>query len=241
MSPSLFCEVFMSNEQAIKPPLSHIAFIMDGNGRWARMRGLPREHGHRFGVKAFQEVLSHCERLGITTVTVYAFSTENWKRPQKEVDAIMKLMDHYLADFEKNLKQHAMRLCFLGNKAPFDAKQRARMERLEELTKDQPRTLNIALNYGGRDEIVRACNALIARGEPVDEAAFHRALDTAGREDPDLIVRTGGDLRISNFLLWQAAYAELYFTDVLWPDFGPADVDAAIEDFYKRKRRFGGV
>lgn len=231
----------MSNECAGTPALSHIAFIMDGNGRWARQRGLPREHGHRFGVKAFQAVLEHCERLGIETVTVYAFSTENWKRPPKEVDAIMKLMDHYLADCEKNLKQYGMRLCFLGDKAPFEEKQRARMERLEELTADRKRTLNIALNYGGRDEIVRACNTLIAKGEPVDEATFHRALDTQGRTDPDLIIRTGGDLRISNFLLWQSAYAELYFTDVLWPDFGAAELDAAIEDFYKRKRRFGGV
>lgn len=231
----------MSNERAGMPALSHIAFIMDGNGRWARQRGLAREQGHRFGVKAFQTVLEHCERIGIETITVYAFSTENWKRPKKEVEAIMKLMDHYLADCEKNLKQYNMRLCFLGDKTPFEEKQRARMERLEELTADRSRTLNIALNYGGRDEIVRACNALIAKGEPVDEAAFHRALDTQGRPDPDLIIRTGGDLRISNFLLWQSAYAELYFTDVLWPDFGAAEVDAAIEDFYKRKRRFGGV
>ena len=226
----------MSNES-----LSHVAFIMDGNGRWARKRGLPREHGHRFGVKAFQAILEHCEKLGIPTVTVYAFSTENWKRPPKEVEAIMALMDRYLADCEKNLDEYGMRFCFLGDKAPFEPKQRARVERLEALTKDRPRTLNIALNYGGRNEIVRACNALIAKGEPVDEEGFGRALDTAGRNDPDLIIRTGGDLRISNFLLWQAAYAELYFTNVLWPDFGPAELDAAIEDFKNRKRRYGGV
>lgn len=220
----------------------HIAMIMDGNGRWARQRGMPREYGHRFGVKAFQEILQHCEKLNIDTVTVYAFSTENWKRPQKEVDAIMKLMDHYLADCEKNIDQYNMRICFLGDKSPFEEKRRARMERLETMTAERQRVLNIALNYGGRDEIVRACNRLIASGEThVSEETLHRAMDTAGRSDPDLIIRTGGDLRISNFLLWQAAYAELYFTDVLWPDFGPAELDAAIEDFKKRKRRFGGV
>ena len=222
--------------------LKHIAFIMDGNGRWAKQRGLPREHGHRFGVKAFEEMLKHCERLGIDTVTVYAFSTENWKRPQKEVDAILKLMDHYLAECEKTEGEYQMRICFLGDKSPFDGKRRARMEHMEELTAGKSRVLNIAFNYGGRDEIVRACNALIASGKTnVTEADFSAALDTAGREDPDLIVRTGGDLRISNFLLWQSAYSEFYFTDVLWPDFGPAQIDAAVEAFYKRKRRFGGV
>ena len=221
--------------------LSHIAFIMDGNGRWAKRRGLPREQGHRFGVKAFQEVLELCEKRGIDTVTVYAFSTENWKRPPKEVEAIMKLMDHYLTDVESNPERYPMQICFLGDKSPFSEKRRARMIRLEEKTAGRARILNIALNYGGRDEIVRACNALIQKGEPVDEAAFHRALDTKGRSDPDLIVRTGGDMRISNFLLWQAAYAELYFTDTLWPDFGEAELDAAIADYEKRQRRYGGV
>ena len=231
--------------EKITPPeakLSHIAFIMDGNGRWAKQRGLPREHGHRFGVKAFENVLVHCESLGIDAVTVYAFSTENWKRPQKEVDAIMKLMDQYLSECEKKRDEYDMRICFLGDKTPFPMKLRARMERLEELTKHKSRVLNIAFNYGGRDEIVRACNRLIKSGATeVDEQSFANALDTVATSDPDLIVRTGGDLRMSNFLLWQAAYAELYFTDVLWPDFGDADIDAAIEAFYKRKRRFGGV
>ncbi len=221
--------------------LSHIAFIMDGNGRWARRRGLPREQGHRFGVKAFQEILEHCKRLEIDAVTVYAFSTENWKRPQREVEAIMKLMDHYLAECEKNIEEYNMRICFLGDKAPFEGKRRARMERLEQNTADRTRVLNIALNYGGRDEIVRACRRLAEQGGEISEQTLSAAMDTAARPDPDLIIRTGGDLRISNFLLWQAAYAELYFTDVLWPDFGPAELDAAIEDFYKRKRRFGGV
>ena len=222
--------------------LSHIAFIMDGNGRWAKKRGLPREHGHRFGVKAFENVLEHCKKLQIDTVTVYAFSTENWKRPQKEVEAIMKLMDHYLAECEKKSEEYDMRICFLGDKSPFEPKRRERMERLERITANRSRTLNIAFNYGGRDEIVRACNRLIAAGVTrVDEESFAAAVDTARTGDPDLIVRTGGDLRISNFLLWQAAYAELYFTDVLWPDFDEKEIDKAVEAFYKRKRRFGGV
>ena len=222
--------------------LCHIAFIMDGNGRWAKKRGLPREHGHRFGVKAFERIVEHCRDIGLQTVTVYAFSTENWKRPQREVEAIMKLMDHYVAECERRMEKYDFHVCFLGDKGVFAPERRARMEHLEQITAGRPRTLNIAFNYGGRDEIVHACNRLIAQGvREVTEEGFARALYTAGSTDPDLIIRTGGDLRISNFLLWQAAYAELYFTDVLWPDFGPAELDAAIEEFYTRKRRFGGV
>ena len=231
--------------EKITPPearLCHIAFIMDGNGRWAKKRGLPREYGHREGVKAFEKVLSHCEKLDIDAVTVYAFSTENWKRPKREVDAIMKLMDHYLTECEKKKDEYNMRICFLGDKEPFEPKLRARMERLERLTAEKTRTLNIAFNYGGRDEIVRACNRLIEAGvTKADEQSFAAVLDTASTGDPDLIVRTGGDLRTSNFLLWQSAYAEYYFTDVLWPDYSAKDVDEAVTAFYSRKRRYGGV
>ena len=223
-------------------PLRHVAFIMDGNGRWAKKRGMPREYGHTFGVKAFRAIVDHCSKLGLEVATFYAFSTENWKRPPREVNAIMKLMDTYLSECERKLDQYAFRLVFLGDKSVFDEKRRAKMERLEELTKDRSRILNIALNYGGRSEIVTACNRLLAKGkESVTEADFNAALYTAESPEPDLIIRTGGDLRISNFLLWQAAYAELYFTDTLWPDFGPADLDIAIDEFNKRKRRFGGV
>ena len=225
-----------------KGTLSHIAFIMDGNGRWARQRGLARAQGHAFGVKAFRNVVRHCKKHNIDTVTVYAFSTENWKRPKKEVNAIMELVDVYLLDYERNMDEYDMHVRFLGDKTPFTPRRRANMERLERLTSHKKRTLNIALNYGGRDEIVRACNRLLQSGaEHVDEATFASMLDTASLPDPDLIVRTGGDLRVSNFLLWQSAYAEFYFTDVLWPDFGAKELDAAIEEFYKRKRRFGGV
>ena len=225
-----------------RKPIRHIAFIMDGNGRWAKKRGLPREQGHQFGVKAFRRVLEHCRERGIPVVTVYAFSTENWKRPEKEVRSIIRLMDRYLSDFEKNMESYALRLRFMGDKTPFDEKMRQKMEKLEKDSVHYKRILNIGFNYGGRDEIVHACNALIAQGAvQVTEQELSDALYTAGCPDPDLIIRTGGDLRISNFLLWQAAYAELYFTDVLWPDFGPKELDKAIAEFQRRDRRYGGV
>ena len=225
-----------------RKPIRHIAFIMDGNGRWAKKRGLPREQGHQFGVKAFRRVLEHCRERGIPVVTVYAFSTENWKRPEKEVRSIIRLLDRYLSDFGKNMERYALRLRFMGDKTPFDEKMRQKMEKLEKDSVHYKRILNIGFNYGGRDEIVHACNALIAQGAvQVTEQELSDALYTAGSPDPDLIIRTGGDLRISNFLLWQAAYAELYFTDVLWPDFGPAELDAALEEFYTRQRRYGGI
>ena len=220
----------------------HVAFIMDGNGRWAKKRGLPREQGHRFGVKAFRAVLDYCNTLPLEAVTFYAFSTENWKRPKREVNAILRLMDAYLSECEKKIDDYVFRIVFLGDKAPFEGARRERMERLEAQTASRKRIVNIALNYGGRDELVHACNAMLASGkDTVTAADIEDALYTKDSPPLDLIVRTGGDLRISNFLLWQAAYAELYFTDVLWPDFGPDDVDAAIAEFYQRKRRFGGV
>ena len=222
--------------------LTHIAFIMDGNGRWAQKRGLARVQGHSAGVKTLRNVLKHCKKRGIDTVTVYAFSTENWKRPQKEVDGIMQLVDAYIAECEKNANEYDVRIRFLGDKTPFSPARREAMEHLEKITAHKTRVLNIALNYGGRDEIVRACNRLLASGATsVDEKTFSTMLDTAPVCDPDLVVRTGGDLRLSNFLMWQSAYAELYFTDVLWPDFDAEALDLAIEEFYKRKRRFGGV
>ncbi|MBQ3482605.1 MAG: di-trans,poly-cis-decaprenylcistransferase [Clostridia bacterium] len=226
----------------VEPSLSHVAFIMDGNGRWAKKRGMPREYGHRFGVKAFREILDHCRKLELKTVTFYAFSTENWKRPEREVRALMHLMDQYFEECEKNMDAYDFRICFLGDRGVFDEKRRARMDALEQKSAHRTRTLNVALNYGGRAELVHACNCLIEQGaRSVTEDDLAGALYTAHSGDPDLIIRTGGDLRISNFLLWQAAYAELYFTDVLWPDFTPECLDAAIADFYTRKRRYGGV
>ena len=186
--------------------------------------------------------MDYCREIGLKTSTFYAFSTENWKRPKKEVDSILKLLDKYMDECERDMDKYDFRIRFLGDKTAFDEKRRTRMENLEKKTKNRTRTLNIAMNYGGRDEIVHACNRLLVSGiRSVDENDFAAALYTAGENDPDLIIRTGGDFRLSNFLLWQAAYAELYFTDVLWPDFGKAELDAAITDFYHRKRRFGGV
>ena len=220
----------------------HIGFIMDGNGRWAKKRGMPREYGHRFGAETFRKVMEYCGDIGIEAVTFYVFSTENWKRPQKEVDSIMKLLNKYLDECEEKVMKNNVRFVFLGDKSVFPEDMRAKMIDIEEKSKNNKSIINLALNYGGRDEIATAVNKLIAEGKTrVSEADISAALYTADSPELDLIVRTGGDMRISNFLLWQSAYAELYFTDILWPDFSTADVDAAINNFMSRKRRFGGV
>ena len=224
--------------------IKHIAFIMDGNGRWATRRGLPREFGHKKGAQTFKNVVEYCGDLGIGATTFYVFSTENWKRPQKEVDALMKLLDEYLDECRENLlkKYDDIRLVFLGDKAPFSPQLRQKMESLEEDTKDKPRFLNLAINYGGRDELVYAFNKLIAQGcRKVTEDDITKSIYTSDSPPVDMIVRTGGDVRISNFLLWDSAYAELYFVDKLWPDFGKKDIDKAIKEFNGRNRRFGGV
>lgn len=236
--------LFIRNKQPVMPEyarLHHIAFIMDGNGRWAQKRKMPREHGHRVGAKTFQTIALHCEKLGLDVMTVYAFSTENWKRPAHEVEAIMDLLEKYIDTCEKELEGHSVRFCFIGDRTPLRPVLQQKMAALEERTAQERMVLNIAINYGARAELCRAAEQLRQRGEEITEEAMSAEMYTAHCGDPDLIVRTGGDLRISNFLLWQAAYAELYFTNVLWPDFGPAEIDAAVEAFYKRKRRFGGV
>ena len=215
---------------------------MDGNGRWAKKRGMPREYGHRFGAETFRKIMEYCGDIGIEAVTFYVFSTENWKRPQKEVDSIMKLLNKYLDECEEKVLKNNARFVFLGDKAVFPEDMRAKMTDIEEKSKNNKKIVNLALNYGGRDEIAMAVNKLIAEGKTsVSEADISAAVYTADSPELDLIVRTGGDMRISNFLLWQSAYAELYFTDVLWPDFSTADVDAAINNFMTRGRRFGGV
>ena len=222
--------------------LRHIAFIMDGNGRWAKARSMPREMGHKKGASVFEKITLHCFSRGIHAVTVYAFSTENWSRPQKEVDAIMTLLSEYLDYAEKKFKDYDARLVILGDKARLSPALREKAERIEEASKDIHHVLNIALNYGARDEIVTACNRLIAEGKTtVTKEDISSHLYTAVSGDPDLVVRTGGDFRISNFLLWQSAYAEFYFTKTLWPDLTEKEVDAAIEDFLGRHRRFGGL
>ncbi len=222
--------------------LRHIAFIMDGNGRWATRRSLPREAGHIQGASAFRNTVHRCDDFGIECVTVYTFSTENWKRPKREVDAIMKLLDDFITEAVRDNEKNNARYRFLGDKNGLSPAIRERCDRLEELTANNRLLLNLALNYGSRAEIVSAVNTLLAEGrESVTEEDFSNALYTAGLADPDLIVRTAGEYRLSNFLLWQSAYSEIYVTDALWPDFDRTELVRAIENFSKRKRKFGAV
>ncbi|MEE1357359.1 MAG: polyprenyl diphosphate synthase [Clostridia bacterium] len=222
--------------------LQHIAFIMDGNGRWATSKGLPREFGHRKGAEVFKDLVEYCGDIGIKHVTVYAFSTENWKRPKHEIDAIMDLLLKYLGEAEEELSQKNFRIVFLGDKSVFSDSMRQRMEYVESLARERERILNIALNYGSHDEIVYAVNKLISQGKThITKEDIDSSLYTYQSPYPDLIVRTGGDLRLSNFMLWQAEYAELYFTKTLWPDMTHSDVDTAVKEFYSRKRRYGAL
>lgn len=221
--------------------LRHIAFILDGNGRWARKRGMPREYGHVEGAQTFKRIVRYCGDIGIKVVTVYAFSTENWSRPKNEVDKIVSLLDEYIAGAERELEENKIRYTFLGDKSVFPVEMAERMRKLEEISKHYELRLNIALNYGSRAEIAKAAAELAASGEAITEKSLSEHMYTAGCPDPDLIVRTANERRLSNFLLWQAAYSELYFTPTLWPDMKPEDVDAAVADFYSRERRFGGV
>ena len=233
----------MENKALIKvdEDLKHIAFIMDGNGRWAKMRGMDRPEGHKEGVKVFESIAYKCFEIGLSEVTFYAFSTENWKRPPAEVKTIMTLLSHYLDKCGEDLIKKEIRFRMLGDKRPLDSALRKRIEKLEERSRGFEQTLNVAINYGGRDEILHAARKLAASGDPFTEQTFSRALYTEGGLDPDLVVRTAGEKRLSGFLLWQASYAELYFTDVLWPDFSERDLELAINDFYSRRRRFGGL
>lgn len=222
--------------------IRHIAFIMDGNGRWAKRRGMPREFGHKNGAETFKRIMRRCCELGIEASTFYVFSTENWKRPQREIDAILSLLDRYLDDCEQEIKTNDIRFIFIGDLSVFSVPVQKKMKRIEEFSKNNSHIVNLALNYGGRNEIATAVNSLIKAGMTViDEDDITGALYTKESPPLDLIVRTGGDLRISNFLLWQAAYAEFYFTDKLWPELVPDDVNEIIDNFTNRSRRFGGV
>ena len=222
--------------------LRHIAFIMDGNGRWAKGRGMPRSYGHKIGAKAFKEAVKYCSTIGLQHMTVYAFSTENWRRPKEEVDAILALLDDYIEEALADLAENDVRIVFLGEKTPFPDQLRKKMEHLEEQSEKNSLILNIAMNYGGRDELLHAANTAIREGKTtLTEADIDANLYTKLSPPPDLIVRTANERRLSNVLVWQSAYAELYFTDVLWPDFRPKHIDAAIRDFYARKRNFGGI
>lgn len=225
-----------------KSPIGHIAFIMDGNGRWARKRGMPREYGHRQGAEVFRKILRRCCELGIKSSTFYVFSTENWKRPKKEVDAILGLLERYLDECEKEIVDNDVRFIFLGDMSVFSDSIRAKIEHIERVSRDHTYIANLALNYGGRSEITAAVNKLVAEGkDSITEDDITSRLYTKDSPPLDLIVRTGGDIRISNFLLWQAAYAEFYFSDKLWPDLTPDDVEKIVENFTSRSRRFGGV
>lgn len=227
--------------------LEHIAFIMDGDGRWATKRGMPREYGHTVGAKVFRRVAEYCFRGGINTVTVYAFSTENWKRPAREVNALMTLFTTYLKTGMAEMMKDDIRIRFLGEKTPFGDAQRRLMEKIESDSAGNKYNLNIAVNYGGRREIALAFEKLhekLQNGEisgRISEEMISDELFTAGQPDPDLIVRTSGEMRLSNFLTWQSVYSELYFTDVLWPDMNEEEVDKAVADYYSRQRRYGGL
>ena len=226
----------------------HIGIIMDGNGRWAALKHLPRTAGHKIGARVFRKITEYCAQIGLEYLTVYAFSTENWKRPQEEVKAIIQLLVDYLED-ESVWKGKNVSLHFIGDLSAFDEEVQALIHRTEEICKDYTGTwVNIAINYGGQDEILRATKKLAkdcAEGlqdpEEITPSVFERYLDTAGQPPVDLVIRPSGEHRLSNFLIWQCAYAEFVYMDVLWPDFSEKNVDAALAEYAKRSRRFGGL
>ena len=223
----------------------HVGIIMDGNGRWAKKRGLPRKAGHAVGAETFRRIATYCKNLGMDYLTVYAFSTENWKRSDEEVGAIMGLLENYLHESIEKMEKDRIRLKILGDTTALSPAIQGLIDKTDTIAARLPGCFqaNVCLNYGGRDEIVRAVNRFAAEhpGETITEAAMAEYLDTAGIPDPDLIIRTGGEYRISNFLMWESAYSELYFTDVLWPDFSEKDIDEAVAEYWHRDRRFGGV
>ncbi len=230
-------------ERAALP--AHIGIIMDGNGRWARQRGQRRTEGHRAGIRAIRRVMAAADRAGVHHLTLYAFSTENWSRPRYEVATLMRLFEQTLQEEVDELHQNGVRIRVIGRRERLSARLCRLVEEAEARTRENTRgALNVAINYGGRAEIVDAVRALARAGQDLrqlDEETLAAHLYTAGLPDPDLIIRTAGELRTSNFLIWQAAYAELYVTQTLWPDFGAADLEAALAEYAVRVRRFGGV
>ncbi len=246
----LFKKKYSANEvppQRAVP--SHVAIIMDGNGRWATSRGLPRTAGHSVGSETFRNIATYCRDIGMKYLTVYAFSTENWKRSEEEVSAIMSLLKKYLFEALEKMEKDRIRLRFFGDLSRLSPELQELVRHSEEISQRYDGfQANICLNYGGRDEIVRAarefaCQCTRGECDPQDltEADFGNLLYSSGVPDPELVIRPGGEARISNFLLWQSAYAEYYFTDVLWPDFNPEEMERAIAAFNSRSRRFGGV
>ena len=227
----------------------HVGIIMDGNGRWAKQRGLPRKAGHREGAQTFRTITRYCSQVGIRYLTVYAFSTENWKRPEDEVGALMGLFKSYLKEALEDFQDDDIVVRFIGDKSGFSPELQALMDENEESSKNRPgMVLNIAMNYGSRDEIVRAVKSICAKVEAgslraadVTEQLVADHLYTAGQPDPDLIIRPSGEYRISNFMLWQSAYTEFVIMNKLWPDFTKADLDEALRIYANRNRRYGGV
>lgn len=227
----------------------HVGIIMDGNGRWAKKRGLPRTAGHTVGANNFRTITKYCSSIGIPYLTVYAFSTENWKRPADEVQALMKLFRQYLEEALRDFQEENIKVIFIGDKSGFAPNLQALIEETERASANKTgMVLNIAMNYGGRDEITKAARELalkVKEGtlsvDDINEQAISDHLYTASQPDPDLIIRPSGERRISNFLLWQSAYAEYVTMDVLWPDFKPKDLEKALDEYAARNRRFGGV
>ena len=237
----------MALSEKPKPP-RHIAIIMDGNGRWAKQRGLPRTAGHAAGAEAFRRIANYCRTLGVEYLTVYAFSTENWKRSAEEVAGIMKLLRRDLEEALRDMEKNRVRFCFFGDLTKLSPELQALCDRAQKQSEDYDVQVNFCLNYGGRDEIVQAARRFaqdVADGihQPgeLTEELLSTYLYSADVPDPELIIRPSGEKRTSNFLLWQSAYSEYVFMNVLWPDFSPADLDAAIEEYHRRNRRFGGV
>ena len=235
------------NKENIAPP-QHIAIIMDGNGRWAKKRGLPRTAGHAAGAEAFRRIAHYCRDIGVKYLTVYAFSTENWKRSAEEVGGIMKLLAKGLNEVLSDLQKDRMHVSFWGDMERLNPELQALCRKAESATRDFDVQVNFCLNYGGRDEIVKATKAFaedvaagIHKPEDMTEALLSSYLYSHDIPDPELIIRPSGEQRISNFLLWQSAYSEFVFMDVLWPDFSPDDLDQAIAAYHSRNRRFGGV
>jgi len=218
----------------------HIAIVMDGNGRWATKRFLPRVAGHKKGLDTLRACVRHCGDLGVKVLTVFAFSSENWNRPPEEVSGLMELLAAALSREVPQLQSEGVRIHFVGDRSALSEKVRAGLEQAEALTAGNARLVfNVCFNYGGRWDIAQAAARLAARGEPITEQGLSGAMALAHVADPDLVIRTGGELRISNFLLWQSAYSEFYFSDKLWPEFDAAAIDAAVADYARRERRFG--
>ena len=219
-----------------------IAIIMDGNGRWAKKRGLPRTAGHKVGAETFRKIALYCKALGVEYLTIYAFSTENWKRPADEVSTLMGLLKKYMQEAIDTMERDQMKLRFFGDLSALSPELQALAHKANEVAdRVEGFQANLCINYGGRDEILHVARECAAAGEEMTEENLERHLYSAGIPDPELIIRPGGELRLSNFLLWQCAYSEFYFCDTLWPDFGERDLDEAIVAFQQRDRRFGGV